>query len=205
MTHDDSPSWLGTRMALLLALATATSACGEPSTRSFAVTVTDAMELHCVGYSDSPALEQETLDAIAEDLSDAWEDETELLPPQPRGRVLLVNELRHKMEAWFEPHAEAADEPFTTPLAIYRGDPQEGFLEGTFEDLFNSDEEDDEAGREPCGPRPHARGVLSVTDDDGVLGRIRWTEYAWISSVDSACAGHVDCARDVRIEGLEME
>ena len=109
------------------------------------------------------------------------------------------------MEAWFEPHPEAADEPFTTTLAIYRGEPREGYLEGIFEDLFNTDDEDEKAGRQPCGRRPLARGVLSVTDDDGVLGRIRWTEYHYVSSVDSACAGHVDCARDVRIEGLEME
>lgn len=181
------------------------TACAEPGTRSFAVTVTDALELDCVASSDSPALEQETLDAIAKDLSKAWEKEAEVSPPRPRGRVLLVNELRHELNAWFEPDPKGDDEPFTDPLAVYRGEPRDGYLEGIFEDLVSTDEEDEEAGRELCGPRVLARGVLSLTDDDGILGRIRWTQNRYVSSVDSTCAGLVACARDVRIQGLEME
>ncbi len=194
------------QLATLMALTLAGGGCQPSTTRSFAVTVTDALTLDCRGVSKNAAIEQEALDSIAKDTSKSWEKEAKKSPPRPHGRVLLINELEHQMQAWFEPRPEAdTDAPFAGPLAVYRGELHEGYLEGSYDDLFSSDEEDEDAGREPCGPRPLAGGVLSLTDDDGVLGRVRWTEYQYVSSVTSACAGWIACARDVRVEGLEME
>ena len=182
---------------------------GQAASRQLAVTLLDAPRIACVGITNTPALEQETMDSIAKDLERQWRDQREQDPPAAEGRVLRVNETERAMQAWFDPHpgsdffsdAEAYDSPFV----VYAGDVQEGYLEGQFVEVFNTDKQDEDAGRELCGDRARMQGILSVTDDDGILGRIRWTHHVWVDSVTSACGGRIDCVRDIGVDGLELE
>jgi hypothetical protein len=182
-------------------------ACTEQGSREFAVVVLDSAEIECAGTSASPALEQETIDGIAKDLERAYADRTELDPPAQEGRILRVNETPNDMRAWFDPHP--ASDPlvqglrYDNPLIVYAGETHESYFEGLYADVFNTDEIDEEGGREKCGDRFRVDGVFSATDAKGIAGRIRWQEHLYIESVTSACAGHIICVRDVHIDGLE--
>ena len=59
--------------------------------------------------------------------------------------------------------------------------------------------------RELCGARPIARGVLSLTDGDALQGRIRWSDYSYIATADSACAASIVCSRDILVEGAQID
>lgn len=184
--------------------------CNEAAaSRQLAVTITDTTEIECAGITNSDALEQETLDAIAKDVARLWEDEQEREPPTPEGRIMRVNETDRTMSAWFDPHpgSEFAGDVdgYDSPFAVYVGDLHDNYIEGVYQDVFNTDEQDEDAGRTPCGDRARVIGVLSATDAKGILGRIRWHYNIWIDSVTSACAGRIECVRDVAVEGLELD
>lgn len=203
---------LGARehLVITVVLASASVACAETEgSRQLAVTVTDSAEIECVGISNSAALEQPTMDSIAKDVERLWEDEQKREPPTPEGRVMRVNETELGMQAWFDPHPAsnpALDpERFDNPLVVYAGELHDDYIEGVYRDVFNTDKEDEDAGREKCGDRVRVSGTLSLTDAKGILGRIRWQEHAYVDSVTSACAGRIECVRDIAIEGLELE
>jgi hypothetical protein len=200
---------LGAAVRVAPAALTLVCGCAGPASREFAVTVIDAAEIECTGTSISEALEPETLEGIANDIERAWEEQRALDPPTHEGRILRVNETEHAMRAWFDPHpgSDPLVQPlrFDNPLAVYAGGAHESYIEGSYADVFNTDEVDEEAGMEPCGDRARVDGVLSATDAKGIAGRIRWQEHTYIGSVTSACAGHVICVRDVHIDGLETE
>lgn len=182
--------------------------CDQPAAREFAVTVVDSPEIECTGVSNSAAFEQKTMDAIAKDRKKAYDKAHEGAPPTPVGRRLWVNELEHRVEAWFEQQpgqAPVAVASFDSPLVVYGGDPQDGYIEATYEDVINTDEADEEIGRALCGARPIVQGTLAVTDTSSIAGRVRWTEYSYIESVTSACNGWIACVRDIRLEGLEVD
>ncbi len=191
-------------------LALAQFGCDEPSpSRQLAVTVTDADNIECVGTSNSEALEPKTLDTIAKDVERSWEDLREQEPPSPEGRILRINETERETTAWFDPHPDhlSAFDPdgFDGPSVVYIGAFQDDYIEGSYRDIFNTDEQDEEAARELCGDRLRVSGTLSLTDAKGILGRIRWHHRIYVDSVTSACAGQIDCVRDVAVSGLELE
>lgn len=177
------------------------------ASRQLAVTVTDATEIECAGISSSAALEQQTMDSIAKDIERAWEEAREREPPSPEGRVMRVNETELGMQAWFDPHPVSNFDPerFDNPLVVYVGDFHDGYIEGVYRDVFNTDKDDEDAGRELCGDRLRVSGTLSLTDAKGILGRIRWQEHTYVDSVTSACAGRIECVRDIAVDGLELE
>ena len=199
-------------LAMLTTLACVTG-CTEDGSREFSVTVLDATEIECTGFSSSDAFEQDTMDAIADDIRKQYKKASETDPPTPLGRRLWVNELERSVQAWFEPRpgqsAQMPEDPsqlaFDSPLVVYSGNVNESFIEGKYSDFVNTDDEDEDAGREPCGNRSVVEGVLQVTDNAGIDGRIRWTTLLYVASVVSSCAGHVSCVRDIRIEGLEVK
>jgi hypothetical protein len=194
--------------ALLASMAGTLLGCEQRAAREFAVTVVDAAEIECVGVSNSPGFEQDTMDTLAKNYAKAYKQEHEGEPLTPVGRRLWVNELDHRIEAWFETRTGQAavdDSGFDSPLVVYGGDPQEGFIEGSYTDTVNTDDVYEEIGRKLCGPRTSVTGTLSVTDADGISGRIRWTEFRYVDSVRSACDGWFTCARDIKLEGLEVE
>ena len=94
---------------------------------------------------------------------------------------------------------------FASASVVYEGIPREDYIEGVHEAVFNTDAQDEEAGREECGDRVRMRGSLSATDAKGILGRIRWKHFVWVDSVTSSCAGRIDCVRDIAVEGLEFD
>ncbi len=182
--------------------------CDDRTAREFAVTVIDSAEIACTGVSNSAAFEQSTMDALAKDRQRAYEKAHESAPPTAEGRRLWVNELEHRVEAWFEQQPgqpPVSGTRFDSPLVVYGGDPQEDFIEATYVEIINTDDEDEDVGRELCGPRPTVSGTLSVTDTGGIAGRVRWTEYSYMSSVTSACPGWIACVRDIQLEGLEVD
>lgn len=217
------------RRWVLLACALGVSGCGEPQSRTFAVTVTDSPTIDCTGHAHGLLADPEQLDELAKEARKAWKKAYAADPPTPQGRVLHVNELEQIMQAWFdserptvqttpspwedgEPRdtsgeSAPAEEPprFDDPEVVYEGGLQDDFIEGTFVDGFNTDEADEEAGLQPCGPRQRVRGTLSLTTKDGVAGRVRWTDITYLASTFSACEGRIECARDISVEGLEVD
>ncbi len=113
------------------------------------------------------------------------------------------------MSAWFDPHPGNGSSPevvrFDGASVVYSGPFHEEYIEGSYIDLFNTDAQDEEAGREACGDRARVSGILSLTHSKGILGRIRWTEHTYVDSVTSACAGKIDCVRDVQVSGVAIE
>ncbi|MBW2523617.1 MAG: hypothetical protein JRI23_05555 [Deltaproteobacteria bacterium] len=210
--------------------ALAVGGCAEPSSREFAITLTDALTMQCTGIAVGLLADPEELDDYAEQMRKAYKKAMQTDPPIPRGRLLRVNELESRIYAWFEPNA---DSPATTtlpppydaepeevlptdpdvpelvtydaPSSVYEGPPNDEYLEAHFAQVFNTDEEDEEASLRLCGPRHRARGTLTLTTTGGIAGRIRWTEIEYVPSELSRCEGRVECARDVAVEGLEVE
>jgi hypothetical protein len=197
------------RLGLVVLLSLGVLGCADKSSREFAVTITDALEIECKGVTNNAAFESETVEALAKERGKAWEKLTEVDPPAPEGRRLWVNELDLRMEAWFEPMSGAPSimesDSFDSPLVVYSGSVNDGFIEGEYVDTINTDVDDEDQGRELCGDRVNVSGTLTVTDKDGIEGRIRWTELSYISAVVSSCHGWIECVRDIRIEGLEVE
>ncbi len=176
--------------------------------RELAVTVTEAAEIVCTGFTNSDALEQSSMDGIAKDFERLWEEQHLSEPPRPAGRILRVNETERELRAWFEPAPRAASTggvAFDSPDVVYRGVPHDDYIEGVYLGFFNTDTADREAGREPCGDRLRGAGTLSLTDVRGVLGRIRWQDHLYVDTVSSSCAGRIECVRDVAVEGLELD
>ena len=137
---------------------------GTDVSRQLAVTVTDSDMIECLGTTSSEALEQQTMDSIAKDMERAWEAERAKQPPTPEGRMLRVNETERDMRAWFDPHTGtgfALDAgSFDDPLVVYVGEPHDGYIEGTYESIFNTDPDDEEAGRDLCGDLLLLSGTL---------------------------------------------
>ena len=92
----------------------------------------------------------------------------------------------------------------TAEAAIYHytGDPQDGFIELRYVQTINTDEDDDDAERQLCGERALVDATLSATDADGLQGRIRWIDYRWESLSETACAAHIECTRNIAIDGV---
>lgn len=198
------------RMSTIVVIAALVGCVDAPASRQLAVTVQDAEEIECTAVTNSDALEQETLDAIAKDVERLWEDEREREPPTREGRIMHLNETQTEMHAWFDPHPGSDfaidSEAYDSPFAVYVGEHQEeDFIEARYIDVFNTDDQDEDAGREQCGDRVRVQGTLSLTDAKGILGRIRWSHHIWVDSVTSACAGRIDCVRDIEVDGLEVE
>jgi hypothetical protein len=191
------------------ALLLATLGCNEPTSRQAAVTLLDAEEIECVGVTTSEAFEQETMDSIAKDVERQWEDEKQTDPPTPEGRTMRINETEEQMQAWFDPHPStdlvSDSERYDSPEVVYVGEYHDDYVEGVYEEIFNTDEQDEDAGRELCGDRVRVRGTLSLTDAKGILGRIRWLHIFYIDGVTSACAGRIECVRDIAVDGLELD
>lgn len=183
--------------------------CSPPRSRLFAITLQDATEIECEGVSLSPTFEQADVDQLARDLEGAMEAQRKADPPTPEGRMLRVNEIEDRMRAWFDPYTTVADfnapRQYATPTTVYEGEPHDDYIEGWYEDRFNTDQQDAVNERQLCGERLRASGLLTVTDEDGVMGRIRWTDVLWLEAGISACGGQVSCVRNLEIEGLEVE
>lgn len=190
-------------VALVLLLAA--TGCADGEARVFAATLHDAAETTCRGVSRHAAFEPELLEDLAEDLEDAYASAALASPPTPFGRVLHLHERDDAVHAWFDAPGAAGDPvPFAHPGAVYRGPPRDGYVEGRFAVTLNLDEDDEDAGLELCGDRLLAEGVLSLTDGDGLEGRIRWRELHYVDAVPSRCLAWIECARDVLVDGLPL-
>lgn len=184
--------------------------CGDPSSRSFAVTILDSPDMLCTGYADGLLADPVALQKLAKETRKTWKKELEANPPTPQARLLRVNELEDRVQAWFDPVpvASRSEDPadhYDNMGAVYEGDLHDDFIEGVFAELFNTDEEDEEASRYLCGYRPSAHGTLTLTTDGFAFGRIRWAHVTYVPSEYSACEGRIECARDITLEGLEVD
>jgi hypothetical protein len=192
---------------LVALLALGLAACKAPGSRRFAVTVQDSIEAECVGVSDDYEIAQETIEGLAQDVERVWEATQLANPPLPEGRLLRVNEVENRMRAWFDPYLSANDfiipHRYADPRTVYQGEVQDEYVEGIYEERFNTDIEDEQRGRPPCGDRLRVHGIMTLTEAEGVRGRIRWTEVQWVDTSTSSCGGYVSCARDIQLEGLE--
>ncbi len=184
-------------------------ACDDSSARLFAVTVLDTTGMECKATTHSEQIAQETIDALADDIRRAWQKTHETYPPTPLGRLLYIVEIEQRVLSWFEPSSGAEDTPsyhrYDDPGSVYQGELQDDLVEASYEELVNTDDVDEDFERELCGPRPMARGVLSLTDGDALQGRIRWSDYSYIATADSACSADIVCARDILVEGAEID
>jgi hypothetical protein len=193
-------------LALLLASAVLLG-CENETSRRFAVTITDTTDTECDGFSNELGLSQSNIDDLAVEIRRSWEANAEADPPTAEGRLLRVNEVDTRMSAWFDPYVTLADlsgpRSYDDPSTVYEGEVLADQIQGLFEVRFNTDDEDQETQRTLCGNRLHYAGLLSLTDGEGVQGRIRWAEYTWIESPLTACAGYVVCTRNIALEGLE--
>jgi len=195
------------RLSLLLLLALC--GCDESSSRLFAVTVLDTARMDCKATTNSDEIEQLTIDALADDIRRAWQKTQETYPPTPLGRLLYVVTIEQQVLAWFDPAWGAEENPshhrYDDPGSVYQGELQDDLIAANFEELINTDDVDEDFERELCGARPIARGVLSLTDGDALQGRIRWSDYSYIATADSACAASIVCSRDILVEGAEID
>ncbi len=216
----------------LLGCAWLATGCDEARSHTYAVTLLDAAAIDCLGHPQDLLADPEQLEKAAKDLQKEWKERHLTSPPMPMARVLRVNELQTRMQAWFDPAADNAtlppssgdagvsdagidpmpDDPdgvlphlYDDPGVIYEGDLHDGYVEGSYAERVNTDETDEEQGMDLCGLRTRAQGTLTITTDGGALGRIRWTHILYVASEYSACAGRVECVRDIGIEGLETE
>jgi hypothetical protein len=194
---------MGMRRALVLSMLLST-ACAEESSQEYAVTITDAISQDCRGESDNDAFEPQTLEQVAIASENQFEESRLAEPPSAEGRILRINDFDGNVRAWFDAPLNGFGVEFASPGAVYLGTSHSDYIEGEYKDLFNTDALDEQQGREPCGDRPRATGVLSATIGNGLIGRIRWTEYTYIPSVTSSCAARVACVRDVAVEGLGL-
>lgn len=214
---------------VLIAGALVLGGCGEPRSQTFAITLRDSPTVECTGFADGLLADPSELEELAKDMRKAYKEAKLADPPELRGLVLRVNELETTTAAWFEGPADNAtttvppyfdEEPgeppridstipaaasYVAPGVVYEGEPQDDYFEGTYRQVFNTDEQDDETGLRLCGERARARGTLTITTTDGVAGRIRWIETEYVPSRLCACEGRIECARDVTIEGLAVE
>jgi hypothetical protein len=192
--------------ALVLVGVTLGSGCAGPSSRRFAVTVEESATLDCEGESFLAEVEPSTVEDLAKQQAKAWAKGAEANPPTPIGRLLYVNEVEERMSAWFaavESTGAFGDGRYGNPDVVYRGEVHDRTIEGLFDDLVNTDAEDEKAGRQRCGNRLLARGALALTAVDAAQGRIRWTDQQWIATTETQCAAVIRCSRDLWIEGLE--
>jgi hypothetical protein len=223
------------RLRWLLALvgcAGLATGCDDPRSHTYAVTLLDAATIDCLGRPQDLLADPEQLEEAAKAQQKAWKERHLTSPPVPLARVLRVNELETRMQAWFDPAVGQGSLPpssgdagvsdgggdsiagdgdlelpyrYDDPAVVYEGDLQDGYIEGGYADRINTDQEDEAGGMDLCGLRTRAQGKLTITTEGGALGRIRWTHIIYVPSDYSACAGQVECVRDIGIEGLETD
>ncbi|MCC6526548.1 MAG: hypothetical protein IT373_28120 [Polyangiaceae bacterium] len=181
--------------------------CGDgPGARRFAVTLLDATTIDCRGIVSGPFVTEEELDTRAKEAEASWADAHAYELPARTGNVLYLAELETETQAWLE--AGTYDGyPSNTNLpgtsGVYVGPTESDHFQGSYADLFNSDESDEALGLAPCGDRARASGELAVTlVGKAVEGRVRWTAIDYLSSAYSSCDGRVECARDLDLTGL---
>ncbi len=213
----------------LVGCAWLTTGCDAPRSRAYAVTLLDSNTIECLGHPQDLLADPDHLDEVAKDLKKEWKERHLTNPSVPIAKLLRVNELETRMQAWFDPTADhvtqhpASDagvsdagvaatpdgsDPqlpyrYDDPGVVYEGELRDGYVDGAYADQFNTDETDEEQGMDLCGLRTRARGTLTITTDGGALGRVRWVHVLYVASDYSACAGRVECVRDIGIEGLE--
>ena len=179
--------------------------CTGGDARTFAATLTDALEMSCTGHTRHAAFEQEALDEIAEDMEEEYEAAMIASPPTPLGRVMHLVEREDEVQAWFDVANGGEPVPFAHAGVVYRGPPQDGYIEGRFAVTRNDDEDDGDAGRELCGDRLLSEGVLSLTDGDGVQGRVRWRDLRYVEATPSRCLAWIACVRNILVDGLPID
>lgn len=193
-------------MRLVIFTALCLAGCDGGQARTFAATLTDATETSCRGVTRHAAFEQDTLDEIAEDLEEAYADRLLETGAPTIGRTLRLVERSDEVRAWFEVEGASGEAVFFAHAGVvYRGPPQDGFIEARFALTENDDLADEEAGLELCGERLHAEGVLSLTDGDGVQGRIRWRDRLYLDAAPSRCLAFIDCSRSIAVDGLPLD
>lgn len=222
------PRWL----LPLLGTAWLCAGCDDSRSRTYAVTLLDSISIDCYGYAQDLLADPAALQEAAKDQQKAWKERYLGIPPKPLARVLRVNELESRMQAWFDPAADDATAPATPADAgvndadaesppdpaskelpylyddagiVYEGELHDDYVEGTYRDEINTDGNDEEQGFRLCGTRTLAKGTLTITTAGGALGRIRWVHTTYVASDYSACAGRIECARDIAVEGLETQ
>lgn len=186
-------------------IATTALGCDDTSARLFSVTVQEPLTIQCEGVTyDENAYDEDTIKGFAIQTRRAWKREKERFPPLLRGRELHIIEVESSVRVWFE--AGEANSDFTTGFgAVFDGTLEEDFVQANYEQVLNTDEDDEDAGWELCGPRPLLAGEFSATDvNDSILGRIRWQDIQYYSSESSSCAATVTCTRDVSVWGAEQ-
>jgi len=235
-------------LAGLVAAAALAAGCDATPSRTYAVTLQDSPSLDCYGYAWGLLADPEQLAETAKQLRGEWKVAHQASPPRPQPRVLRINELETRLQAWFDPADDSsqqvplgdagaapdggadagaaadagatadagaplipADEigaapyRYDDPDVVYEGELHDDYIEGSYAELLNTDAADEELGLYPCGPRARAYGILSITEDGGALGRIRWTHIRYVGSEFSACEGRIECVRSIAIEGLAVE
>ncbi len=222
------PRWL----LPLLGYAWLCAGCESERSHTFAVTLLDSSTIDCYGYAQDLLADPAALDDAATDEQKAWKERFLVVPPKPLARVLRINELERRMQAWFDPAADDATAPvpatdgglddadggapvdkaneelpylYDDAGIVYEGELHDDYIEGVYRDQINTDETDEEQGLRLCGTRTLAKGTLTLTTAGGALGRIRWVHTTYVASEYSACAGRIECARDIAIEGLEAQ
>jgi hypothetical protein len=80
--------------------------CEAPSTRSYAVTLTDSAAVECAGTALGLLADPVEREETADDLRRVWRDAYENAVLRPEPRVLRVNELETRVRAWFEQGSE---------------------------------------------------------------------------------------------------
>lgn len=179
--------------------------CADSGTRVYSVTVLEPAEIECEALIDNLAVDEDLVKDAAKQARRFWRKQKELYPPQPEGRELHVIELASSMRAWFEAPIQSSNSTTGQGPSVFAGDVRDNYLEGEYQAVVNTDDEDEEAERQLCGPRVYLSGKLLATLSDGaVLGRLQWQTTDYFGTQNSVCAARVVCSRNVDVWGAEQ-
>lgn len=175
--------------------------CGEDKTGVYAVAVTEPLTIQCSGTSEHGLVPQKELDRQAKAARIAWADYATAEPPTPSGRELHVAEGDDAVRAWFSGAASTGG-TLSSPEEVYEGSPNAGYVEGTYVDRYVVPTDPNDETLFPCGELLRSQATLSVTVDSGAVeGRVRRSEYVYIATSLSTCAGRIECVRNIAVVG----
>jgi len=194
------------RRAVASALALALAGCGGGHGGEYWVTVTDGVAVSCVGVKLKPIVPTSQVTSAAHSIEQAIKTAFLLEPARPEGHILRVVEGADEMRAWFDgPAFQPNGIPSAlSPTEVYVGAPHDDSIEGDSSDVFRLNVPPASGSENPadCGELLRSQGALRLTvDAEGIDGRIRRTEYSYLSGGISACDVRVECGRTLLVEG----
>lgn len=171
--------------------------CGGPGTRSYAVVLAEPELLDCALVVPSDNVNVETAAQIFASVTTEWRARWDAGLLRPAGGELHVVHEGEQALAWLGELPEGTYAAWNG--VVFEGERHDDHVDADNVTTLVTNED-------ACGVLVTSENeMLATVDGAEIDGRIRRVQYWYVPSAASSCAGHVECARNIAMNGVLEE